>query len=226
MSAAQSAASSPPTPWRTSTITSLRSAGSVSTSARRSSSSRLARRSSSSGTSSRRSPSPRAASRSSLVERHSCASLYGPSSSFRRRPASAASRWSLYTDGSLIRSCVSRWERSSSSTRSSKPAISGRVVTVADPATAAPEEALPHAVEPPAPGALALLRRPGFRRVYLAVVTSQLGDAFQYIALMWAALLAGGPLGVLVVRLADSAPALVFGFHGGLVADRADRKRL
>jgi len=76
------------------------------------------------------------------------------------------------------------------------------------------------------PGAFALLRRPGFRRVYLAVVTSQLGDAFQYIALMWAALLAGGPLGVLVVRLADSAPALVFGFHGGLVADRTDRKRL
>ena len=97
---------------------------------------------------------------------------------------------------------------------------------MADPVTAAPEEALPHALEAPAPGAFALLRRPGFRRVYLAVVTSQLGDAFQYIALMWAALLAGGPLGVLVVRLADSAPALVFGFHGGLVADRTDRKRL
>jgi len=97
---------------------------------------------------------------------------------------------------------------------------------MADPVTAAPEEALPHALEAPSPGAFALLRRPGFRRVYLAVVTSQLGDAFQYIALMWAALLAGGPLGVLVVRLADSAPALVFGFHGGLVADRTDRKRL
>jgi hypothetical protein len=97
---------------------------------------------------------------------------------------------------------------------------------MADPVTAAPEEALPQALAPPAPGAFALLRRPGFRRVYLAVVTSQLGDAFQYIALMWAALLAGGPLGVLVVRLADSAPALVFGFHGGLVADRTDRKRL
>lgn len=97
---------------------------------------------------------------------------------------------------------------------------------VADPVTAAPEEVLPRAVAPPGPGALALLRRPGFRRVYLAVVTSQLGDAFQYIALMWAALLAGGPLGVLAVRLADSVPALVFGFHGGLLADRADRKRL
>ena len=62
--------------------------------------------------------------------------------------------------------------------------------------------------------------------MYLAVVTSELGDAFQYIALMWAALIAGGPLGVTAVRLADSVPALVFGFHGGLVADRAERKRL
>src|SRR5438477_10215978 len=42
---------------------------------------------------------------------------------------------------------------------------------------------------------------------------------------MWFALLAGGPLGVMAVRLADSVPALVFGFHGGLVADRWDRRR-
>ena len=96
---------------------------------------------------------------------------------------------------------------------------------MADPVTAAPEEAialeaLPHV------GALALLRRPGFRRVYLAVATSELGDSFQYIALMWAALLAGGPLGVIAVRLADSLPALVFGFHGGLLADRSGRRRL
>jgi Transmembrane secretion effector len=97
---------------------------------------------------------------------------------------------------------------------------------VADPVTAMPEEALPHSVAPPGPGALALLRRPDFRRVYLAVATSELGDAFQYIALMWAALLAGGPLGVIAVRLADSVPALVFGFHGGLLADRGDRRRL
>ena len=71
-----------------------------------------------------------------------------------------------------------------------------------------------------------LLRRPDFRRLYLAVATSELGDAFQYIALMWAALLAGGPLGVIAVRLADSIPALVFGFHGGLLADRTARRRL
>ncbi|HEY5659141.1 MAG TPA: hypothetical protein VIR59_00025 [Gaiellaceae bacterium] len=35
-----------------------------------------------------------------------------------------------------------------------------------------------------------------------------------------------GPLGVLAVRLADSVPALVFGLHGGLVADRSDRRRV
>ena len=96
---------------------------------------------------------------------------------------------------------------------------------MADPVTAAPEEALALEALPPA-GALQLLRQPGFRRVYLAVVTSELGDSFQYIALMWAALLAGGPLGVLAVRLADSVPALIFGFHGGVLADRAGRKRL
>src|SRR5438552_3113667 len=42
---------------------------------------------------------------------------------------------------------------------------------------------------------------------------------------MWFALVAGGPLGVLAVRLADSVPALLFGFHGGLAADRWNRRR-
>src|SRR5438552_14965232 len=42
---------------------------------------------------------------------------------------------------------------------------------------------------------------------------------------MWFALVAGGPLGVMAVRLADSEPALLFGFHGGLAADRWDRRR-
>jgi hypothetical protein len=73
--------------------------------------------------------------------------------------------------------------------------------------------------------ALQLLHRRDFRRLYAAITVSELGDAFQYIALMWFALEAGGPLGVLAVRLADSIPALVFGFHGGVVADRWDRRR-
>src|SRR2546423_14780330 len=43
---------------------------------------------------------------------------------------------------------------------------------------------------------------------------------------MWVALVAAGPVGVLAVRLADSVPALLFGFHGGLAADRWNRKRM
>jgi MFS family permease len=74
-------------------------------------------------------------------------------------------------------------------------------------------------------GALQLLRRRDFRRTYLAIAVSEIGDAFQYIALMWLALEAGGPLGVIAVRLADSLPALLFGLHGGVVADRSDRRR-
>jgi MFS transporter, DHA3 family, macrolide efflux protein len=96
---------------------------------------------------------------------------------------------------------------------------------VADPATSAPKELRPAATEVPEP-ALALLRRHDFRRAYAAVAVSELGEAFQYIALMWFALVAGGPLGVIAVRLADSVPALLFGFHGGVVADRWDRRRL
>jgi MFS family permease len=96
---------------------------------------------------------------------------------------------------------------------------------MADPVSGAPEEARVDALPPPR-GAFALLRRRAFRRVYVAVSASELGDALQYIALMWFAFEAGGPLGVLAVRLADSVPALVFGLHGGLVADRWDRRRV
>jgi MFS transporter, DHA3 family, macrolide efflux protein len=82
------------------------------------------------------------------------------------------------------------------------------------------------AVPPPPARALHLLRRPDFRRLYLAVAASELGDSLHYIALMWFAFDAGGPLGVVAVRLADSIPALVFGLHGGIAADRWSRKRL
>src|SRR5690349_7435750 len=94
-----------------------------------------------------------------------------------------------------------------------------------DPVTAVPEELR----APPEPDAsvraLGLLRDRDFARTFAAVAVSELGDAFQYIALMWFALVAAGPLGVMAVRLADSVPALLFGFHGGLAADRWDRKR-
>jgi MFS family permease len=96
---------------------------------------------------------------------------------------------------------------------------------VTDPATAIPDEQLPQGRVAPE-RALRLLRRRDFRRAYAAVAISELGDAFQYIALMWFALVAGGPLGVIAVRLADSVPALLFGLHGGVAADRWDRRRL
>jgi Transmembrane secretion effector len=99
------------------------------------------------------------------------------------------------------------------------------VEAMADPVSNVPEEARIDAL-PPSRSAGALLRRRDFRRVYVAVSASELGDALQYIALMWFAFDAGGPLGVLAVRLADSVPALVFGLHGGLVADRWDRRRV
>jgi len=97
---------------------------------------------------------------------------------------------------------------------------------VSDPIFDQPRELeLPPESEPRT-HALALLRRTDFRRLYLAVAASELGDSLHYIALMWFALESGGPLGVIAVRLADSIPALVFGLHGGLAADRWSRKWL
>ncbi len=78
----------------------------------------------------------------------------------------------------------------------------------------------------PRAGSFGLLRRPDFRTLYLAVSVSELGDALNYIALMWIALRLGGPLGVVYVRLADSLPAFFFGLHGGIAADRWSRRRL
>jgi MFS family permease len=88
---------------------------------------------------------------------------------------------------------------------------------------------LPRELEPAvaaSPRALDLLHRRDFRRLFFAVSASEIGDSLHYIALMWFALDAGGPLGVVAVRLADSIPALVFGLHGGVAADRWSRKRL
>ena len=95
---------------------------------------------------------------------------------------------------------------------------------MSDPVVDIPRELEPAPAAPA--GALALLRRPDFRRLFLAVAASELGDSLHYIALMWFALDVGGPLGVVAVRLADSVPALVFGLHGGVAADRFSRKRL
>jgi DHA3 family macrolide efflux protein-like MFS transporter len=95
---------------------------------------------------------------------------------------------------------------------------------MSDPVTSVPDELRAPPARPPR--ALVLLRPPDFRRLYLAVAASELGDSLHYIALMWFAFDAGGPLGVVAVRLADSVPAFLFGLHGGLAADRFDRRLL
>ncbi len=95
---------------------------------------------------------------------------------------------------------------------------------MSDPVFDVPREV--ELTEPAKRGSLALLRRREFRRLFVAVQISELGDAVSYIALMWLALDLGGPLGVVAVRLADSLPAFFFGLHGGVAADRWSRRGL
>jgi hypothetical protein len=42
---------------------------------------------------------------------------------------------------------------------------------------------------------------------------SQLGDTFQFVAIMWFAVATGGPLGVIAVRIGNTLPALLFGLQ-------------
>ncbi|HEX4519970.1 MAG TPA: MFS transporter [Gaiellaceae bacterium] len=95
---------------------------------------------------------------------------------------------------------------------------------MSDPVSGIPREL--ELIEPAGSPALSLLRIKDFRTLFLAVSVSELGDALNYIALMWVALERGGPLGVVAVRLADSIPALLFGLHGGIAADRWSRRKL
>lgn len=84
----------------------------------------------------------------------------------------------------------------------------------------------PISVEKSSIAATPLLAEPNFRRAYVAGAISQVGDAFQFVALMWFAVATGGPLGVIAVRLGNSLPALLFGLHGGVTADRWNRRRV
>ena len=95
---------------------------------------------------------------------------------------------------------------------------------MSDPVFDTPREV--ELTEPAGTPVLSLLRIRDFRNLYLAVSVSELGDALNYIALMWVALDRGGPLGVVAVRLADSLPAFIFGLHGGIAADRWSRRKL
>jgi len=76
---------------------------------------------------------------------------------------------------------------------------------VSDPVFDVPREV--ELTEPAGRPSLSLLRLNDFRTLFVAVSISELGDALNYIALMWLALEHGGALGVVAVRLADSLPA-------------------
>jgi MFS family permease len=66
---------------------------------------------------------------------------------------------------------------------------------------------------------------PSFRQAYAAGAISQLGDSFQFVAVLWLAVTTGGAFGVIAVRLADGLPPLLLALHGGASADRRDRRR-
>jgi MFS family permease len=95
---------------------------------------------------------------------------------------------------------------------------------VSDPVFGGPREV--EFTTPSGSPSLALLRQRDFRVLFGAVCVSELGDSLNYIALMWLALERGGALGVVAVRLADSVPTFFFGLHGGVAADRWNRRHL
>lgn len=68
------------------------------------------------------------------------------------------------------------------------------------------------------------LLRGGFATAYAATVFNQLGNSLQFVAVLWYAG-GAGPLGIVAVRVADTLPALLFGLHAGVVADRWPRRR-
>ncbi len=80
-------------------------------------------------------------------------------------------------------------------------------------------------LEKPSARPTQLFGEPNFRRAYVASAVSQVGDAFQFVALMWFAVATGGPLGVIAVRIGNSLPALLLGLQGGVAADRWNRRR-
>lgn len=71
------------------------------------------------------------------------------------------------------------------------------------------------------------LRHPDFRRLWVAQFLSQTGSQMQVVALNWHVyLLTRSALALGLVGLTRVLPIIVFSMWGGVLADRADRKRL
>jgi hypothetical protein len=76
----------------------------------------------------------------------------------------------------------------------------------------------------PAISCLVRLLRGDFANLFAASAVAQLGNALQFVAVLWFSGRAG-PLGIVTVRVADTIPALLFGWHAGVVADRRQRRQ-
>ncbi len=71
-----------------------------------------------------------------------------------------------------------------------------------------------------------LRRRPGFRRLWLGNLVSQLGDWVGWVAVAVVALHEGGPLDIALVFAAHHLPAAALTPISGVLADRYDRRRV
>jgi MFS transporter, DHA1 family, staphyloferrin A biosynthesis exporter len=77
------------------------------------------------------------------------------------------------------------------------------------------------------PTALQSLRHPNFRLLWFGTVISSSGDWMDQIALNWLVYqLSGSAVQLAILNLARLAPIFVFTLVGGVIADRAERRRL
>src|SRR5687767_13619449 len=75
--------------------------------------------------------------------------------------------------------------------------------------------------------ALAPLRLPAFRALWVAVLVSNIGTWMQTVGAQWFLVRqANAALLVALVQVVETLPAVAFGLLGGVLADTFDRRRL
>ncbi|MCA1645585.1 MAG: MFS transporter [Chloroflexi bacterium] len=100
------------------------------------------------------------------------------------------------------------------------------VLTVPSPPAEAPAPVRTVAAFP-LPTALESLRHPNYRLLWIGTLISNSGDWMDQIALNWLVYqLSGSAVQLALLNLARLAPIFVFTLVGGVIADRAERRRL
>src|SRR5580765_3931683 len=96
------------------------------------------------------------------------------------------------------------------------------------PAQRAATSALPFRVQPERlPTALQSLKHRNYRLLWIGTVISNSGDWMDQIALNWLVYqLSGSAVQLALLNLARLAPIFIFTLIGGVIADRAERRRL